>query len=187
MLKASIKVPKKFARIDNSQEPESQQVFAGFQAPRLQVHQQGTLRAEKKSAKFRPEPHSLGPTYCPEKARTHLGGERLDGVPCAGRTRAADGASSVNDIVVLRRLMQWRAAAGGELLLGAGDAREHPTRPPRSGHGRAVTVCGAESRTRAEQGGRAGGRAAVRFYKRRGRVSRWPRLARTRTQPPRRL
>jgi hypothetical protein len=83
--------------------------------------------------------------------------------------------------------MQWRAAAGGELLLGAGDAREHPTRPPRSGHGRAVTVCGAESRTRAEQGGRAGGRAAVRFYKRRGRVSRWPRLARTRTQPPRRL
>jgi hypothetical protein len=52
-------------------------------------------------------------------------------VPCSGRRRAA--ASSVNYIVVLRRFVQRRAAAG-ELLLGARDAREHP-----AAEGRQVT------------------------------------------------
>ena len=66
----------------------------------------------------------------------------------AGRRRAAaDGAAdAVDDVLILRRLVQ-RRPAGGELLLGARNACEHPS-PRRSGQltdGRAAAVTAAES------------------------------------------
>jgi hypothetical protein len=40
--------------------------------------------------------------------RTHLGGERLDGLARAGRRRAARSADPVDDVILLRRLAQRR-------------------------------------------------------------------------------